>query len=44
MQVMPVIRVEAHDIADAKVGAITKKMSELFADCVDDYRENHSRD
>lgn len=43
MQVMPVIRIEAHDISDAKPGTVTKKMSELFIVCVDDYRKNYPR-
>ena len=30
MQVMPVIRVEKHDVGDGRVGSITKKMREAF--------------
>jgi D-amino acid aminotransferase len=32
MQVMPVIKIEAHDVKDAKPGPITKKMMALYAE------------
>ncbi len=32
MQVMPVIKVEAHDVKDAKPGQITKKITALYAE------------
>jgi len=34
MRVMPVIRVEKHDIADAKVGPITRRLAEAYAELV----------
>ncbi len=36
MQVMPVIRVERHDIADAKVGVITRRFREAYLDLVNE--------
>ena len=37
MQVMPVIRVEAHDVSKAKPGAITKKMAVLYTEFFNQY-------
>lgn len=34
MQVMPVIRVEKHDIADAKVGAMTRRIGQAYRELV----------
>ena len=30
MQVMPVCKIEAHDVADCKVGPVTKKLIDCF--------------
>jgi branched-subunit amino acid aminotransferase/4-amino-4-deoxychorismate lyase len=32
MQVMPVIKIEAHDVKDAKPGQITKKLAALYTE------------
>jgi hypothetical protein len=32
MQVMPVIKIEAHDVGNAKPGAITKKIAGLYTE------------
>ncbi|MFA5424687.1 MAG: aminotransferase class IV [Phycisphaerae bacterium] len=34
MQVLPVVKIEKHDIKDAKVGSITKELKKRFEDCV----------
>ncbi|MCD4830317.1 MAG: aminotransferase class IV [Anaerohalosphaeraceae bacterium] len=42
MGVLPVIRVEAHDVGDAKPGTVTKKVAGLFSDAVESYCVNFS--
>jgi len=37
MQVMPVIKIEAHDVADARPGAMTKRISALFTESFNQY-------
>jgi branched-chain amino acid aminotransferase len=37
MQVMPVIKIEAHDVTDAKPGPVTKKISALYTEFFNQY-------
>ena len=34
MQVMPVVQVEKHTVADGKIGPVTKKMTEKFDELI----------
>ena len=42
MQVLPVTNIEAHQVGDGKVGPVTQKMAELFADKVERETKNEN--
>jgi len=44
MQVLPVIKIEAHDVKDGNCGPITKKLSGLFSQAMDRYCRSYSRE